>query len=68
MLVLDALQRKRHITHFSLEQAMEAARRIGAKQTLFTHIAHGMAHAETNRLLPPHMQLAFDGQAVRASA
>jgi phosphoribosyl 1,2-cyclic phosphate phosphodiesterase len=67
VLVLDALQHKRHTTHFSLEQATEAATRIGAKQTLFTHIAHGMGHAETNRLLPPHMQLAFDGQVARAS-
>ena len=66
VLVLDALQHKRHTTHFSLEQAMEAAGKIGAKQTLFTHIAHAMPHAETNRLLPPAMQLAFDGQRVRA--
>jgi phosphoribosyl 1,2-cyclic phosphate phosphodiesterase len=67
VLILDALQHKKHSTHFSLEQAMEAAQKIGAKQTLFTHVAHGMAHAETNRLLPPNMQLAFDGQVVRAS-
>ena len=67
VLVLDALQHKRHTTHFSLEQAMEAAEKIAAKQTLFTHIAHGMAHAETNRLLPPNMQLAFDGQVARGS-
>ena len=67
VLVLDALQHKKHSTHFSLEQAMEAAQRIGAKQTLFTHIAHGMAHVETNRLLPANMQLAFDGQVARAS-
>ena len=67
VLVLDALQHKRHTTHFSLEQAMEAATRIAAKQTLFTHIAHGMAHAETNRLLPPNMKLAFDCQVARAS-
>ena len=66
VLVLDALQHKRHSTHFSLEQAMEAATRIKAKQTLFTHIAHAMPHAETNRLLPPEMQLGFDGQRVRA--
>ncbi|HYO10735.1 MAG TPA: MBL fold metallo-hydrolase [Tepidisphaeraceae bacterium] len=66
VLVLDALQHKRHTTHFSLEQAMEAATRIGARQTLFTHVAHAMPHAETNRLLPDHMQLAFDGQRVRA--
>lgn len=65
VLVLDALQHKRHTTHFSLEEAMEAARRIGAKRTYFTHIAHALGHVETNRLLPENMQLAFDGQVVR---
>lgn len=67
VLVLDALQHKRHATHFSLEQAIEAATRIGAKRTLFTHIAHALGHVETNRLLPEHMQLAFDGQRVSGS-
>jgi phosphoribosyl 1,2-cyclic phosphate phosphodiesterase len=67
VLVLDALQHKRHTTHFSLEQAVEAAKRIGAKHTLFTHIAHGMGHVETNRLLPEHMRLAYDGQRVTGS-
>ena len=66
VLVLDALQHRKHTTHFSLEEAVEEARRIGAKQTLFIHIAHAMAHEETNRSLPAHMQLAFDGQRVRA--
>jgi phosphoribosyl 1,2-cyclic phosphate phosphodiesterase len=67
LLVLDALQRKRHITHFSLEQAVAEATRIGARQTLFTHIAHGLSHAETNAELPANIQLAFDGQRVTAS-
>ncbi|MGB7158757.1 MAG: MBL fold metallo-hydrolase [Tepidisphaeraceae bacterium] len=66
VLVLDALQWKKHATHFSVEEAMEAAGRIGAKQTLFTHIAHALAHEETNKLLPPNMQLAYDGQRVVA--
>lgn len=66
VLVLDALQRKRHITHFSLEQALYEAKRIGAKQTLFTHVAHGMGHAETNAELPPEIQLAHDGLRVTA--
>ena len=68
VLVLDALQRKKHTTHFSLEEAIEEARRIKAKQTLFVHIAHQMAHAQTNRELPEHMQLAYDGQRVRVRA
>jgi phosphoribosyl 1,2-cyclic phosphate phosphodiesterase len=62
VLVLDALQPKKHVTHFSLEQAVEMAQRIGAKQTLFTHIAHAMGHEQTNSELPPAMRLAHDGQ------
>lgn len=66
VLVLGALQHKKHASHFSLEEAVEAAKGIGAKQTLFTHIAHGLGHAETNRSLPAGMRLAFDGERVSA--
>lgn len=62
LLVLDALQWKKHTTHFSVEEAIEAARRINAKQTLFTHIAHALGHDETNRKLPENMRLAHDGE------
>ncbi|HSU68774.1 MAG TPA: MBL fold metallo-hydrolase [Tepidisphaeraceae bacterium] len=64
VLVLDALQHKKHTTHFSVEEAIEAARRIGAKQTLFTHIAHALGHEQTNRELPAGIRLAYDGQRV----
>jgi phosphoribosyl 1,2-cyclic phosphate phosphodiesterase len=64
VLVLDALQWKKHATHFTVEEAIVAANRIGAKQTLFTHIAHGLSHEKTNKVLPPTMRLAFDGERV----
>ncbi len=67
VLVLDALQWKKHTTHFTVEEAMEASKRIGARQTLFTHIAHALAHEQTNNRLPPGMMLAYDGQRVTAS-
>ena len=66
VLVLDALQHRKHTTHFSLEEAVEAARRIGARQTLFTHIAHALGHEATNATLPPNMRLGYDGQRVTA--
>ena len=66
ILVLDALQWRQHTTHFSVEEAIVAARRIGAKQTLFTHIAHALAHEVTNAKLPETMRLAFDGERVVA--
>lgn len=65
VLVLDALQWKKHATHFTVEEAIEVAKRIGARETWFTHIAHGLSHAETNKLLPAGMRLAHDGLVVR---
>lgn len=64
VLVLDALRHKPHPTHFTLEQAVEAAGRINAKQTFFTHIAHELGHASTNAALPPNMQLGYDNQVI----
>ena len=61
VLVLDAVRRRPHATHFNLEQAVEQARQIGARQTYFTHIAHELKHAETNAQLPVGMELAYDG-------
>lgn len=66
VLVLDALENKPHATHFSLEQAIVAAKRIGARETWFTHIAHALGHEETNRGLPAGMRLAYDGLRVNA--
>ena len=66
VLVLDALQHTKHSTHFTLAEALEAAARIGARRTLFTHIAHGLGHAETTATLPPGVELAHDGLRVTA--
>ena len=64
VLVLDALRLRPHPPHFNLGQAVEAARRIGARRTFFTHIAHELGHAAINAELPEGMSLAFDGQVI----
>jgi phosphoribosyl 1,2-cyclic phosphate phosphodiesterase len=61
VLVLDALRHRPHPTHFSLDQAVAMAYRIGARQTFFTHIAHELGHAVTCATLPAGMRLAHDG-------
>ena len=66
VVVLDGLRWQKHSTHFTLEEAIAAGQRIGAKLTLFTHIAHGLGHAVTNGKLPAGMALAYDGQRVGA--
>ncbi len=64
VLVLDALRRRPHPTHFNLDEAVETAGRIGARWTYFTHIAHELGHEATCRSLPATMALACDGQAI----
>ncbi len=60
-LILDCLRHRHHPTHLTVDQACDIAERIGARQTLFTHIAHDLPHAETNAALPAGMALAHDG-------
>ena len=64
VLILDCLRPEPHPTHMSLEEAVAAARRLAPRRTLFTHISHRLEHAATNALLPPGMELAYDGLAV----
>ena len=61
VLVLDALRVHPHPTHFSLDEAIETAARIDARQTLFTHMCHDLPHGETCARLPDRMTLAHDG-------
>lgn len=61
VLVLDALRHHAHPTHFTIEQAVEAARRIGARQTYFIHLTHNILHAEEDALLPDGIALGYDG-------
>jgi phosphoribosyl 1,2-cyclic phosphate phosphodiesterase len=64
VLVLDCLRREPHPTHFSLQEAIDAARQLGARRTLFTHLCHDLEHEATNALLPPGMEVAYDGMQV----
>jgi phosphoribosyl 1,2-cyclic phosphate phosphodiesterase len=66
LLVLSALRHMPHPSHATLEQALGWARRIGARQTWLTHIAHDLGHEETNRTLPANIRLSYDGLTVPA--
>lgn len=63
-LVLDALRERPHPTHFTVEQALEEAGRIGASRTYFVHMTHDLGHATTNMELPEGVELAYDGLVV----
>ena len=64
LLVLGALRSRSHPNHFSLDEAVEAARVVGAKQTLFTHFSHDVDHETWAQTLPAGMAPAYDGLVV----
>jgi phosphoribosyl 1,2-cyclic phosphate phosphodiesterase len=61
LLIINALRRRPHPTHFNLEQAIGIAKLFKPKQTYFTHITHDMKHDSINSSLPGNIQLAYDG-------
>ncbi len=61
VLILDALRYRKHATHFSFDEAIEAAQRINAEKTFFTHMTHDIVHDEASAKLPEGIELAYDG-------
>ncbi len=61
LLVLSALRYRPHPTHFSLAESIAVAERIGARRTLFTHLAHDIDHGRLEIALPPGIELGYDG-------
>jgi len=64
VLTISALRHTPHPSHSTVEQSLAWSRRIGARQTWFTHIAHDLGHEETNAKLPRDTRLAYDGLSV----
>jgi phosphoribosyl 1,2-cyclic phosphate phosphodiesterase len=62
VLVLNALQKEAHISHFTLDEAVEIVNLIQPEKAYFTHMSHKLGkHRDIDAELPDNMQLAFDG-------
>ncbi|GAA4340608.1 MBL fold metallo-hydrolase [Mucilaginibacter gynuensis] len=61
VLVINALQKQTHISHFTLDEAISFAQEIGAEKTYLTHISHRLGkHHDISQELPPNIELAYD--------
>ena len=62
ILVLNALRQEAHISHFTLQQAIDLANNLQIPQTYFTHISHQLGlHNTITEILPAGKNLAYDG-------
>lgn len=62
VLIINALRKEKHISHFTLQEAIDLAAQLNIPQTYFTHISHQMGlHEEVDAELPRGMALAYDG-------
>ena len=66
VLVLNALQKQPHISHFNLEEAIELVSKIKPEKTYFTHLSHTMGlHEIVSKELPQDIELAYDGLEIK---
>ncbi|MCD8102863.1 MAG: MBL fold metallo-hydrolase [Alistipes sp.] len=62
LLVINALRKETHLSHFTLGEAIAVGRKAGARQVCFTHISHQMGlHGEEEVQLPEGFRFAYDG-------
>jgi phosphoribosyl 1,2-cyclic phosphate phosphodiesterase len=66
-LVIDALRDRKHSTHFTVAEALEAIARIAPRRAYLTHMAHDLGHAGTSARLPAGVELSYDGLVLDAS-
>jgi phosphoribosyl 1,2-cyclic phosphate phosphodiesterase len=62
ILVLNALRREKHISHFTLAEALALIEELKPAKAYLTHISHQLGlHEDVEKELPPHVRLAYDG-------
>ncbi len=62
VLVLNALRKEKHISHFTLAEAINLAEELKIPEVYFTHISHQLGkHHVINSEMPAHIKLAYDG-------
>lgn len=66
ILIVNALRHSKHVSHFSLDEAIAFAQACEVPQVYFTHMSHQLGlHDEVAQTLPPGMRLGYDGLVLR---
>ncbi len=66
VLVINALRKETHLSHLTLDEALEMVEALKPERAYFTHISHLMGkHEEVEAILPDHVRIAFDGLQIR---
>ncbi len=61
-LVINGLRKEPHISHFTLDQALDIIRELSPKRAFITHISHRLGrHADVEKILPFHIRPGYDG-------
>ena len=62
VLILTALRKEKHISHFCLSEALELIEELKPKRAYLTHISHYLGkHSDVSKELPDNVKLGFDG-------
>lgn len=62
VLVVNALRREEHISHFTFQQALDLIKELNPQKAYLTHISHQLGlHEQVSKELPSNVELAFDG-------
>ncbi len=62
ILVINALRREPHVSHFNLSEAIEILSQAKPEMAFLTHISHQLGrHCDVNAELPPGIECAYDG-------
>ena len=68
VLIINGLRYEAHLSHYSLPEALEVIAQLQPRRAVITHISHQLGlHVEVNKLLPPNVELGYDGMVIEIS-
>ena len=62
LFIVNTVRKEKHISHFSLPEALDIIKKVAAPRNYLTHLSHQIGtHAHLESILPSNVQPAYDG-------